>query len=123
MGQKVILTCDLHNDNTEATETVRFSVGRDTYELELCDKHLKDFNDKLAPFVNGGRHVSGTRASQGTRKAAVAGRRPGRGRRSSPRSVDVVSVREWARENGYDVSSRGRIPGAILDAYHSNGQG
>lgn len=123
MGQKVILTCDLHNDNTEATETVQFSVGRDTYELELCDKHLTDFDDKLAPFVTSGRHVSGGRSSTAARKSAVAGRRQGKGRRTAPKSVDVVSVRAWARENGYDVSSRGRIPGAILDAYHSNGRG
>lgn len=28
-----------------------------------------------------------------------------------------ADVREWARHNGYNVPERGRIPGAVLDAY------
>jgi hypothetical protein len=30
----------------------------------------------------------------------------------------TAAMREWARANGYDVSSRGRIPTEIQDAYH-----
>ncbi|MBR7513023.1 Lsr2 family protein, partial [Mycobacterium tuberculosis] len=26
-------------------------------------------------------------------------------------------IREWARNNGYDVSDRGRIPADVADAY------
>ncbi|MFF9313652.1 histone-like nucleoid-structuring protein Lsr2 [Streptomyces sp. NPDC014748] len=32
-----------------------------------------------------------------------------------PTSTDVI--REWARANGYDLPSRGRVPAAILDAW------
>ncbi|MFE7545764.1 Lsr2 family DNA-binding protein [Streptomyces platensis] len=31
--------------------------------------------------------------------------------------TDSEDVREWARRQGYDVAPRGRIPGAIRDAY------
>jgi len=116
MGQKVILTCDLHNDNTEAASTLRFVVDARTYELELCDKHLKEFNDKIAPFVNGARSTGGRRAS--ARSAAPSRRRGTRTRRSSQAPESAV-VREWARENGYEVSERGRLSSALVEAYHA----
>ena len=31
--------------------------------------------------------------------------------------ADTKAIREWARENGYDVSDRGRIPANVIDAY------
>ncbi|AJT69966.1 hypothetical protein T261_8373 [Streptomyces lydicus] len=31
--------------------------------------------------------------------------------------IQSDDVREWARRQGYDVAPRGRIPGAVLDAY------
>jgi hypothetical protein len=29
------------------------------------------------------------------------------------------AIREWATKNGYEVSERGRIPAAIVEAFHS----
>ncbi|WP_439111984.1 Lsr2 family DNA-binding protein [Gordonia alkanivorans] len=38
--------------------------------------------------------------------------------RERPRlQTDTKAIREWARENGYDVSDRGRIPADVMDAY------
>jgi hypothetical protein len=31
--------------------------------------------------------------------------------------VDTAAVRSWARDNGYQVSDRGRISSQIIDAY------
>jgi len=120
MGQTVILTCDLHNDDTAAVETLRFAVGATGYEIELCEKHLKEFNDKLSAFTKGARSTS-SRRSAATRGRPAAKARPGTKRRG--RALDVSVVREWARDQGYEVSARGRIPGAILDAYKARGKG
>ncbi|WP_314431798.1 histone-like nucleoid-structuring protein Lsr2, partial [Microbacterium lacticum] len=30
---------------------------------------------------------------------------------------DYAPVREWAAQNGYTVSERGRIPASVLEAY------
>ncbi len=120
MGQKVTLTCDMHKNNTEAVQTLRFNVGSHAYEVDLCDKHLKEFDDKLAPFIDGARQ-----ASHPGRK--VEGRRPvgpkktGRARKSSPALTDVTAMRDWARSNGYEVSSRGRLAGAVVEAYNAAG--
>ena len=49
-----------------------------------------------------------------------SGRRVGRaksaGRRSSSRQ-DTTAVRAWARQNGHELSERGRIPTAVVEAY------
>ncbi len=50
------------------------------------------------------------------------GRTSGGPSSSSSRSksdVDTKAVREWAGKNGYELSSRGRIPGNVIDAYQS----
>jgi hypothetical protein len=120
MGQKIILTCDLHNDNTEAVDTLRFTVGGETLEVELCEKHLREFNDKVAPFVDAARPADGKgRAPADKKRATAARRRAARGRRPAGRNVDSGAVRAWAREAGYDISDRGRIPGAVLEAFRS----
>lgn len=33
------------------------------------------------------------------------------------RDLDLTAVREWAKENGYDVSDRGKLPRSVIDAY------
>jgi len=39
------------------------------------------------------------------------------GRKSSP--SELASIRECATANGYEVSTRGRIPGAVVEAYEA----
>jgi hypothetical protein len=37
---RVVLTCDLHGDGTEAVTTIRLDNGTARYELDLCQTHL-----------------------------------------------------------------------------------
>ena len=64
--------------------------------------------DSLAPYVSAGRRIS---ASQG-------GSTAGRKRRRSGQQ-DYSAVRAWAKENGYSVSERGRVPASVLEAYNA----
>jgi hypothetical protein len=109
------LTCDLcGNDIADGTETPQrtFSFqGRD-YEIDLCEKDQRGLDralNGLGTYVEAGR-----RADRGE----------GRGRRSRPAatrgrssSLDLGQVRQWAKANGYQVSDRGRIAGALMEAY------
>jgi hypothetical protein len=56
------------------------------------------------------------------RKRAPRSRRPaasrGTGRRSS-RGTSSAEIRAWAQANGHTVSDRGRIPSAVVTAYHT----
>ncbi len=64
--------------------------------------------------------------------AATGATRSPRGRRSAtststsgtaPKRGDLGAVRAWARENGHQVSERGRIPGSLLAAYDEANNG
>jgi hypothetical protein len=67
---------------------------------------------------------SGDQAAAPTAKRAARshnGRRTQRtGRR---RGVDTAEVRRWAREHGHQVSDRGRIPNAVIEAFQASNGG
>jgi hypothetical protein len=108
---RVVLTCDLHGDNTEAVTTIRMDNGTARYELDLCQSHFDELTGaarRLRPRRRTGATRSTTKAAK---KAASKTRRRGRS------GLDTATVREWARANGHPVSDRGRIPGHILEAF------
>jgi hypothetical protein len=97
----VELTDDL--DGSPASQTIYFAVGGVEYEIDLSDKNSKKLNAALQPFVDKGRRVGRKRAG-GHRTPAVSG-------------VDPKTIRQWANDQGIDISTRGRIPGEIVDRY------
>lgn len=98
---QTLLTDDL--DGSQAAGTVRFGYEGVEYEVDLSDKHLEEFEEFLAAYIEHGRRVRGDR--RGRRRAGRNGQRKER---------DLGAVRQWAREQGYQVSDRGRIAGEIL---------
>jgi Lsr2 len=109
---RVVLTCDLHGDSTEAVTTIRMDNGTARYELDLCQSHFDELTGagrRLRPLRRTGASRSTTKAAN---KAVAAKTR--RRRRGGP---DTAAVREWARANGLTVSDRGRIPGPVLEAF------
>ena len=107
MAQKVqvLLVCDLHDDDTEGTETVSFSLDGAAYEIDVCDKHGAALRDSFAPYVGAARRAGRTPTAKRGRAAKPGGDR------------DVVAIREWARKNGHQVSERGRLSAVVLAAY------
>ncbi|MGH8917660.1 MAG: histone-like nucleoid-structuring protein Lsr2 [Acidimicrobiales bacterium] len=107
MAQKVqvVLTCDLDEADTPAVETVTFGYDGYSYAFELCQEHLDEFSQVMQGYVGVARRTDG------------GGRRPRGGGRSA--SADLGTMRSWARENGYEISDRGRIPSEIRDAYEA----
>ena len=105
MAQKVqvLLVCDLHDDDTEGTETVSFSLDGAAYEIDVCDKHGAELRDA---YVGAARRAG--------RAAAVKRGRPAKAGSDKERTT---AIREWARKNGHKVSERGRLSAAVLAAY------
>lgn len=66
---------------------------------------------------------NGSRKRTATKGVGGGGTRR-RGARSSGRAdaPDLAAVRAWAREHGHQVSDRGRVPNAVLDAYKESVQ-
>jgi Lsr2 len=101
------LTDDI--DGTEASEELTFALRGIEYEIDLNAKNVAALEKALDKFVKAGRKVSRTRGPRGPVRRA--------GGRSS--KEDLSAIRGWARANGYEVSNRGRISGAIREAYES----
>ncbi|GAB3536839.1 Lsr2 family protein [Arthrobacter tecti] len=98
---KIILIDDL--DGGEADETVRFGLDGVQYEMDLSSAHAKDLRDALAPYVSAARRESQSKPRQ-----------------SAPaRNQEAAQIREWAKSNGYNVSSRGRVNSEIIEAYRA----
>ena len=101
-------------DSNESLEDVIRVVGA-AYNVTLTVSTSNE-TDTRAPTVA----VTAERGGS-SRAATVKGARAKSSRRSRP-SPQVVKVsndvlRSWARENGYTVSDRGRIPNAVVAAH------
>lgn len=101
---QVLLVDDL--DGGEADETVTFALDGKTYEIDLTTANADKLRGLLDPYVKGGRRTGG-RASGGRGKARAA----------AGGSQDTAQIRAWAKENGYEVNDRGRVPATIRQAY------
>jgi hypothetical protein len=107
----VQVSCDVC-DAPDATP-VEFSVDRSAFEIDLCPEHRGHFTNALAPFVSQARSA---RARSGGASSSSAPARVKSGRRDP---AQTESIRAWAKENGFQISTRGRIPGHIEAAYNA----
>lgn len=111
MARKVTVSLVDDLDGGTAEETVGFGVDGKNYEIDLSAANATKLRDALAEFVAAARR-------------AGTGRRGGRPSVATSRGVgdrqQSQAIREWAREQGMNVSDRGRIPADVLDAYHNS---
>lgn len=112
MAQKYLVQVIDDLDGTELdrddVEEVRFGLDGRAYAIDLSKANASALRDSLARYVDAARRDQATgRISAPVRSAAGSGRK------------DLDQVRRWANENGHTVSSRGRVPGSILEAYDS----
>ena len=96
-------------------ETIRFSLDRTDYEIDLADKNAKALRDTLAKYVNAAR-----RTGAGTRSTGRARASRGRaGRSQDGRGYDPKAVRAWAESQGIQVSQRGRVPADLVAKFQA----
>jgi hypothetical protein len=106
---QVILTDDV--DGGEADETVQFALDGVSYEIDLSEDNAEALREALAPYVEAARRVGG----RSTRRTSA----PKAPARPASERVDLSDVRAWARENGYQVSDRGRVSSEVRAAYEA----
>lgn len=118
MAQKVqvLLVCDLHDDEVEGTETVAFGLDGSGYEIDVCDAHAGELRDAFAPFVGAARRAGRPQAGSGARRGGRSSARSGGAGSDRER---VQAIREWARQNGHQVSERGRLSSTVIEAYEA----
>jgi hypothetical protein len=107
MAQKVLvqLVDDLDGSSSDDVSTVHFGLDGVEYEIDLNEGNAERIRKIFADYVAAARRTGG-RVKRGT---SSAGRSAGSG--------DAGKVREWALENGFELSGRGRIPSNVIEAY------
>lgn len=101
---------DLDNTplNADEVNVVEFSYKGSTYVLDLSEANAQKFADTVEPYI-----------AAGTKVTRIRGRGRGAGATGKSDSGRNRRIREWARNNGYSVSSRGQIARDVIDAYEA----
>jgi hypothetical protein len=118
MARKIVVqvSCDRCGREVDNESPVELSYGGVDYRTDLCREHADELAAVLEPFLGPAERVESRRRSGGG-GAGGDGRSARRPSRRDP--AQVSAIRTWARENGYEVSDRGRIPREIEDAYNA----
>ncbi|MGK5533173.1 histone-like nucleoid-structuring protein Lsr2 [Streptomyces sp. URMC 129] len=108
MAKKVVTvyTDDLTGKEAEDVSTHTFSLDGVNYEIDLTEASYAKLAKALGPFIDVGRKTGRTP------RAGAGARRP-----TTSTSEDSAKIREWAKEQGLEVSERGRVPASVREAY------
>lgn len=105
MAQKVVVELVDDLDGGEASSTVTFGIDGKTFEIDLSDKNEAKLRKALEPFLAKARRGGGRAKPSSIKKTQV--------------SASTDTIRQWATANGYEVSSRGRIAGSVIEAFEA----
>lgn len=111
MAQKIQTLFIDDIDGGAAEGTVRFALDGTDYEIDLNAKHSEELRSALGKYVSHARKVGGS--------ARRAGRGAGRAGRGAGSSLNTTEIRNWAREQGYDIKDRGRVPADLVAKYQA----
>ncbi|GAB0106163.1 Lsr2 family protein [Nocardia sp. JMUB6875] len=108
MARKVIVELvDDFDGKSKAQETVQFSIDGVAYEIDLSESNgakLRAAYERWTPHAR--------KTGRAPRSKDATGRA-----RSTADREQTQAMRDWARKNGFEVSSRGRISAEIAAAY------
>lgn len=111
MAQKVVveLVDDLDGTVSDDITTVRFGLDGANYEIDLSAANADSLRDAVSDFIAAARRTGGRvkRSANSVHSAP----------RPTANREQTKAVRDWARQNGFDLADRGRIPGNVLEAF------
>jgi hypothetical protein len=113
-----MLVCDLaHEEPALASTTVELPLHGQLRRLDLCAEHDAHLQSLLAQFLS--TTAEGRRGSFRGRTRAASKRAGGARRRGQRPNLPAgqEQIRAWAREQGLQVSDRGRLPKSIVEQY------
>lgn len=109
-------------EKVEAEETIEFSFEGQDMTIDLSGENAALYREVMRAFVEAGTPVP--KKTSGRKKGAAtatpAGATAPKKATSAPKSgsnEENVQIREWAANNGFDLSPRGRIPQDVKDAW------
>ena len=106
MAKQTTVTISDDLDGSANAKEVSFSLNGRSWVIDLNAKNRAALEKALKPYIAKATEQRGTNRRRKTTRS------------SSPKPrTDLGAVREWARNNGYEVSDRGRISVDIQTAY------
>ena len=100
MAQKIQIQLIDDLTGEEAQETVRFGLDGSNHEIDLTTDNAAKLREILSVYTDKGRKTAKGNSPQRTSKRE-----------------EMQKIRAWAKENGHNPSSRGRLRSEIIDAY------
>jgi Lsr2 len=110
MAQRMQVIFEDDLDGSEAQGTVSFGFVGTSYEIDLSKKNAARLARIFEPFIASGRRVS---ARSSTRSGNPSSRSSG---------PSWQEVRAWAKTEGIEVASKGRVPAELIVRFQSAGQ-
>jgi hypothetical protein len=122
VAQRLLISCDWVltkgpgkgkpcGQSAEHNDSTKYVVNGKYYEADLCAEHEQEFLALLQPVLQISRTVKPPKISANTRAVL-------RGAGGQP--FTIKDVRRWAEEQGREVPSTGRLPGALIDEYRAS---
>lgn len=91
-------------------ERVAFSLRGVDYQIDLSAANVAKLDKALKPYVEAATKVGGRRGRRAAKSASASG---------ANSKEQLAAIREWAREEGYEVSDRGRVKAEIVEAFRA----
>ncbi|MFI8829218.1 Lsr2 family protein [Streptomyces sp. NPDC053431] len=97
---------DLTGEETGEGATHTFTLNGVQYEIDLSPDSYDEMLEAFSPYLKAGRKVGGRK-----QKAKSPGR--------ASDGPSTAHIREWARENGFEVNERGRVSAEVRQAFEA----
>jgi len=114
MARQVITTLIDDLDGKKADRTIEFALDGTSYTIDLSEANAGKLRKALDPYI-----AAGTRVGRGSGRGAVRHVRLGSPTRPAGSRDENKLIRDWAVENGHQISERGRIPQSVTSAYRA----
>lgn len=105
---RTYLADDLDGSEDDVSR-VTFNLDGTDYEIDLSAANAERLRGQLAKFVDAASPVKPVKARPVKRGAKAPVARTSRDQ--------TQAIREWARDNGFEISHRGRISKSIQEAF------
>lgn len=114
MAQKttVQLVDDLDGTASDDITTVTFGLDGVEYEIDLTESNADNLRKGLTDFVAAARRTGG-RVKRGLGGTATSASESARSKEQTQ------AIRDWARNNGWDIADRGRVPSSVIEAFEA----
>lgn len=99
-------------DGTRAEESISFSLEGSSFVIDVNKKNAKALRADFDKWAQHARRERGKVRANRRRPPAAT---PARGKATA--GPDPKAVRSWAASQGMEVSARGRVSAAVIEAY------